>query len=321
MAALFLCAFFMLLYPTDIMLCAREACELFAKAVLPGLFPFLTVMLMATSRMKSNSFFLMALMGIAAGSPAGARLSSFAVFSPKKYRAFALVTSVMSPMFLLGTVPAWLNGHGLPIFIASTAGALMTAAFSLLFPAKKGEGDQSENSELSFSEAVNRAAQTMLTVCGCMVMGSCAGMLIGKLLPNRPLLAGFIEVTKGIKDISQEKSAPALAAMLVSFGGASLLIQNRAFYKKGALPVLEYLLFKTCHAVLGFLLAAALGPLFPARARETAVFEAVTEPFYPLLWGIAFLLSEIVLKWKEVMKRGQGNAAHKRSESRAGGRD
>ncbi len=321
MLFLLLCAFLMLLYPSDIMLCARDACALFASAVLPGLFPFLTVMLLATSRLpQKRSAIPMALMGLLSGSPTGARLSSFGNFKPKSYRAFAHMTAVMSPMFLLGTVPHWLLGHGVPIFIASTLGAFLTAGLSLLLPMHtKGEVGKGENTVLSFSEAVNRAAQTMLTVCGCMVMGSCLSMLLGKFLPfcdavTLALLQGFLEVTKGVKDISlipfvDSRLAPALCAMLVSFGGVSLMMQNFAFYRKGSLPLLPYILLKAVHGAAAFGIAYVLIPLFPAQARETVSFHSASPALAPVLWGMAFLLSEIVLKWRELIKGRQRDAA------------
>ena len=330
MPLLLLCALFMLINPREIILCAREACALFAGDVLPGIFPFLTVMLLITSRLKKEAgFFPMALMGMAAGSPAGARLSAFGHFTLKGYRAFALLTGVMSPMFLLGTVPLWLNGQGMPVFLATILGALITAGLSLALPAKGQAVMEGENGQLSLPQAINRAAQTMLTVCGCMVIGSCLGLMAGKCLPGqnallRAVVQGLLEVTKGVKDISlipfEDGRLPAAwAAALVSFGGVSLQMQNFSFYKKGALPMGIYLFLKGVHAALAFLLAYVLVPLFPAAALYTAAVGVSNTRFTLPLWGMAFLLSEIVLKWREVKKRGQGNAAHKQCESRAGG--
>lgn len=311
---LLLCAVLMLIHPMDTILRAREACALFAHAVLPGLFPFLTVMLLITSRLKRGAgFFPMAMMGLVAGSPAGARLSAFGSFTPKGYRAFVLLTGVMSPMFLLGTVPLWLKGYGMPVLLATWLGAFVTAGLSLAFPARSCVLLENENGRLSLSEAVNRAAQTMLSVCGCMVMGSCLGLMAEKYIPMQNALLkaavqGILEVTKGVRDLSDisfvdGRVLAAWTAALVSFGGVSLQMQNFSFYKKGAMPMVPYLLLKGLHAGLAFLFAYLLVPLFPVRALETAAIGFSNTRIVPPLWGMAFLLSEIVLKWRRTKQK------------------
>jgi|GEM_PF-2285626 len=330
MPLLLLCALFMLIHPSEIIFCTREACALFARDVLPGLFPFLTVMLLVTSRLKKEAgFFPMALMGMLAGSPAGARLSAFGRFTPKGYRAFALLTGVMSPMFLLGTVPLWLKGDGMPVFLASWLGALVTAGLSMALPANDVGFSETENGRLSLSEAVNRAAQTMLTVCGCMAIGSCLRFMISRYLPFenallKALIQGLTEVTKGVKDLSgipfeDRRILMAWTAALTSFGGVSLQMQNFSFYKKGALPMMPYLFLKGLHAALAFFIAYGLTPPFSSRALEAAAIGVSNTRFMLPVWGMAFLLSEIVLKWIGARKRGQRNAAHKQCEGRAGG--
>lgn len=334
MAFLIITAAAMLVFPRDVMQSAEEMCGLFARAVLPGLFPFMTVMLLITSRLKPGSQLgPVVLMGLCSGSPAGARLTGLCDFPKKTYRALAHATAVMSPMFILGTLAGWLNGYGVAMLLASTLAALLTAGFSLLLPMKGASehvrGSGAGDGPMRISEAINRAAQTMLTVCGSMVMAGALLTLFVKLFPIqsallRALLAGALEVTRGAHELSDlalldARLAPSLCIMLASFGGVSLMLQNYAFYEKGALPLIPYMLLKLLQAGLAFVICYAIAPFFEGPASAVAVMPVAFVPAWPLLvWLSSFFLSEIMLQWSGRRNKGAMHASFKQPQGRAG---
>ena len=63
---------------------ASAACRLFVTAVLPGLFPYMVLSLMAVSRVKRMSPMLLMLLGWGGGSPTGARLLPMCAGLPRR---------------------------------------------------------------------------------------------------------------------------------------------------------------------------------------------------------------------------------------------
>jgi len=247
----------MLLFPQPVMEAAQEGCALWAQAVMPGLLPFLVCLLYATGRLAlkpgnacgvtglSRPARRVMLMGLITGSPGGARLMGEAaargLLSPGDGLRLALWGGSMSPMFILGTLPLWLQqpqvgwrllaAHWLGVFVAGEAGRLIPCKPCPLLSGRPPE-------KMTLPRAIEGAVRALLVVCGCMVMGCVIGALIKTLCPRLPRGLGalcqcLVEVTAGCRELIALGAPPWTLAGAVSLGGFSLFLQNLAFWPRG----------------------------------------------------------------------------------------
>ena len=254
------------------MAAAADACRLFVQSVLPGLFPYMTLSLMLVSRMQGRMPpWLLVVLGWCGGSPAGARL--LAMHPPEDGRACrraAAACATMSPMFLVGTVGAWLGSGlaGVCVLMAVLGGGVVAAGAAGLrrhAPLPKTSGEPV--APLSLGAAVTSAAGTMLMVCGTMtllrvfaalVTEATDGVLSWLTLP----LTSVMEVTCGVLQLTRLPLPlplrTALAAGATGMGGMAVLMQNRALYPRGLVSLGEQALWQVLHGAASFLLALGL---------------------------------------------------------------
>ena len=263
LTALMLC---LLLRAQTVMAAASDACRLFVAAVLPGLLPYMTLALMLAGRFAGGMpAWGVLLLGWGGGSPAGARLlrSSRGLTRRQQVR-LAVSTATMSPMFLLGTCGGWLGSAraGAVLLGSVLAGGWLAGQMAGAFV--NGEGTtaapQEPASPLSLGEAVEQAARTMLLVCGTMVMLRVFAALAAELLPawSLPLMTA-LEVTSGAVQLAALPwplpLRTAAIAGATGFGGMAIVMQNRAAFGRGSLPLPVQLLWQAVHGALSFLIA------------------------------------------------------------------
>ena len=277
----------LLLRAETTMTAAAAACRLFVTAVLPGLMPYMVLSLMAVSRVKRMSPMLLMLLGWGGGSPTGARLLPMcAGLTRQEQLRLAVSCATMSPMFLLGTIGGWLGSRtaGAAVLVSVIAGGWIAgwaagraaqcrpSARRADRRASAGRSDDhpAALAPLTFGSAVEASARTMLLVCGTMVMLRVFAALAAEMLPSGITLpvTTFLEVTTGTAEIAS-LSLPlpwrtALIAGATGFGGMAVVMQNRAVYPEGFLPLGVQLLWQAVHGVLSFLLA--LGMMYLAAA-------------------------------------------------------
>ena len=253
----------MLLRPGLTMDAAGAACRLFVQSVLPGLFPYMTLSLMLTSRMGGRlPRWLVVALGWCGGSPTGARL--LALHNSRDRRA-AVMCATMSPMFLLGTLGSWLRSPqaGVCILLSVVAGGYLTGV--MVRPAAQAR-TAPVATPLSFGQAVTDAAKTMLMVCGTMVMLRVLAALVtgaaDRLLPALTLpLTTLLEVTTGTAAIAglplPLPLRTALMAGATGMGGAAILMQNRAACP-GLMPLWMQAGWQLLHGIISFVLALGL---------------------------------------------------------------
>ena len=253
------------------MAAASAACRLFVTAVLPGLFPYMVLSLMAVSRVKRPSPVLAMLLGWGGGSPTGARLLPLCTdLSRREQVRLAISCATMSPMFLLGTVGGWL---GSPLAGAVVLGSVITGGWAAGRMAgsciRRGEHGPNAPaaqgiSPLAFGQAVEQSARTMLLVCGTMVMLRVFAALAAEALPSDAVLpvTTLMEVTTGAAVIARLPLPlmwrTALIAGATGFGGMAILMQNRAVYPAGFMPLWHQVLWQALHGGISFLLALGL---------------------------------------------------------------
>ena len=248
---------------------ASAACRLFVTAVMPGLMPYMVLSLMAVSRVKRMSPLLLMLLGWGGGSPTGARLLPLCTgLSRREQVRLAVSCATMSPMFLLGTIGGWLSSTaaGVVCLLSVIVGGWLAGLpAGLYYREESGVSTvQTEYVPLSFGAAVEQAARTMLLVCGTMVMLRVFAALASLVLPHALILpvTTLLEVTTGAVEIAGLPLPlpwrTALIAGATGFGGMAILMQNRAVYPAGFLPLWQQMLWQAMHGGISFLLALGL---------------------------------------------------------------
>lgn len=270
-----LCAALLLLRPETVLDAAGEACRLFALSVLPGLYPYMILLLLALARLPAQApFGVLVALGWGAGSPCGAKICRARqdVWPLRRLRRLAVCCGTMSPMFLYGTLGRWLHSGtaGLCVLLAVWAGGWLAAQ-------TLGAGDRvppaappSPAPPLSLGMAVEQASTAMLTVCGCMVLGNVYSALIPALLPGLPQgvqlgISCLLEVTCASQRLAQLPLPLTVRVGLLSgetgFGALALLLQNRALGPRGLWPLPQQLGFQLLHGILSALTGYGLALL------------------------------------------------------------
>ena len=258
----------MLAFPSDSMNAARDALYLFAHSVLPALFPFTACMLLCTA---GRSFSLAPLLVFAClgGSPAGARLFADAALSPAKARRIARATGLMSPLFFTGTLASWLQSPKtalLLLFCHAGSGLL------LLLPVSRDHPEKIHLPPLSVGGALQQSALAMLSVAGCVTLGTVGAALLSCAFPFLPplplaLLQSFAEVTSGSKSLIR-LAPPCLLPLLcffTSMNGLSILLQNAAYWGKHGISLSKLLFFGIFRGAVAFLLCFLILLCLPAH--------------------------------------------------------
>ncbi len=186
-----LCAALLLLRPGIALDAAGEACRLFALSVLPGLYPYMILLLLALAHLPPQApFGALVALGWGAGSPCGAKICRARqdLWPPRRLRRLAVCCGTMSPMFLYGTLGRWLHNEtaGLCVLLAVWGGGWLAAQTIRPDPAPPRLAAPPPAPPLTLGMAVEQASIALLTVCGCMVLGNVYSALIPALLPGLP---------------------------------------------------------------------------------------------------------------------------------------
>ena len=151
-----------------------------------------------------------------------------------------------------GTFSAGLALWGIHLVIA-------LALFFLFYRRKSGKTEQNAPplSILSaFLSAVTGAAETMLRLSAFVVFFSVAMALLATVFgPVPPILAGFVELTVGVTNLSNDRLSFASAAALLGWGGIAVHCQTAAVLSDTDLSLRPYLVGKALHGLLSAALA------------------------------------------------------------------
>ena len=270
-----LCAALLLLRPGIALDAAGEACRLFALSVLPGLYPYMILLLLALAHLPAQApFGALVALGWGAGSPCGAKICRARqdLWPPRRLRRLAVCCGTMSPMFLYGTLGRWLHNEaaGLCVLLAVWGGGWLAAQTIRPAPAPPRRAAPPPAPPLTLGMAVEQASIALLTVCGCMVLGNVYSALIPALLPGLPQsvrlgISCLLEVTCASQRLVQLPLPLPLRVGLLSgetgFGALALLLQNRALGPHGLWPLRQQLGFQLLHGLLSALTGYGLALL------------------------------------------------------------
>lgn len=200
--------------------------------------------------------------------------------SKEDARAISSFASTSGPIFILGTL-------GAAIFQNAAVGAIVLASHYLaaffngfIFRNKKDNGDsivsvQAQTTDNVLGESVSKSTLAMLTLGGYIVL---AGILVDTLSllgvdkaltrmlgdnaqPIVAIIFGAVEMTRGTIECSKCDYLPlgiALASLIVSFGGLSVILQSHALLSPCGIKLSQIVLRKLTQSVISFVITFAI---------------------------------------------------------------
>lgn len=277
MAALicFLLAGMILCFPGTTISASQSALSIWARDIVPSLFPYMVLCKMTAQRLRSARFPaapLAALLGCMGGSPSGAAMLSVSSGGMAQSQLYALcaLTGTISPMFFVGTLHAWGVAQKTCLCLLAAHGLGALSAFVCvrrLSPVREKIAAR-ETPEKANGNPITDSVFSVLGVGGCIVFFSVAAACIRILFPFLPetgcaYLQSVLEIAGGMRLLIQTSSASfardVSMAVLTGFGGLSILTQNHLFLQvcgvtKGRLLCLALLRALMSGAVMALLL-------------------------------------------------------------------
>ena len=254
MAALicFLLAGMILCFPGTTISASQSALSIWARDIVPSLFPYMVLCKMTAQRLRSARFPaapLAALLGCMGGSPSGAAMLSVSSGGMAQSQLYALcaLTGTISPMFFVGTLHAWGVAQKTCLCLLAAHGLGALSAFVCvrrLSPVREKVAAR-ESPEKANGNPITDSVFSVLGVGGCIVFFSVAAACIRIPFPFLPetgcaYLQSVLEIAGGMRLLIQTSSASfardVSMAVLTGFGGLSILTQNHLFLQAFALP-------------------------------------------------------------------------------------
>lgn len=251
------CAAALLWFSSAAMQACREAAQVFFTGVMPGLFPMMVISRLLPQPHRKGAAVQTVLFGWMSGSPAAAQRVMASGAEGKALEKLLCAAGVMSPLFLTGTLGAWVGSReaGWKMLLAHWLGAALTA---LLWRGESRGGSQQERMPAStLVSAVSQSMTSLLAVCGAMMLFSVLAGVLQELLPlPAPVFAvlhAMLEIGSGAKAVIDAfpQSPCALLCALCSFGGMSLWLQNLLFVGTAIRPV-KLLLMRALHGAVSY---------------------------------------------------------------------
>ncbi|NLO84221.1 MAG: hypothetical protein GX096_02150 [Clostridiales bacterium] len=311
----------LLFFSSSAMDAALNAASVFVHGVMPALFPMMIISQLmrpmdVSKRPNGANLRLLGgnvLFAFAAGSPASTqrtmKMHSDGLL-PKPYLLPMLAAGgVMSPMFFLGTLAGWtgLTHAALIILLIHWLSALITSAVVSSIKRSRGSDASSRPAFPSSTQgkpptpprsilaalpsAIASSAQSLLCVCGSMMLFSIIAALIGALLStafplwtaSHPKLLAImwaaLEIGGGASALITAYPAPPLTLLcaLCSFGGLSIWMQNLLFIGNSIRPA-KLLLIRMLHGAISYGLCHLLFSIFPLLTETFSQPQAIPAP-------------------------------------------
>lgn len=255
----------LLAFSEEAMRSALAAAQAFVNGVMPALLPMMVLGKFLPNSAKAERsqwtrWLRAAFFAFAAGSPAAAQrarqMREEGGLSQKNWECLLCLTGVMSPMFFTGTLAGWLKSprdgwlllglHWLGAVITACLWHVLSRADTAVLPSA---GEIAAPEKPSLPAAIAQSAQSLLCVCGAMMVFSIAACLVrsglARMFPAWTAAhADWLAVLWAAMEIGGGSSAvigawaqpqPVLSA-LCGFGGLSIWLQNLLFLDKSIRP-------------------------------------------------------------------------------------
>lgn len=275
----------LLAFSNNAMAAALTAAKCFVSGVLPALLPMMVLgkMLPDGTNSEHSQWGIWVRTGFfacAAGSPASAQRAAGVrgACSSRSWECLLCLTGVMSPMFFTGTLAGWLGSarDGWVLLGLHWLGAGITAGIWRLVcrtddpPAAAPQ--RSACRRTSLPEAIAQSAQSLLCVCGAMMVFSVAASIVrglmGSIFPVWTAQhADWLAVMWAVMEIGGGSSALIAAlqephawlSALCGFGGLSIWLQNLLFLEDSIRPA-KLLCMRAVHGAVCYALVRILNP-------------------------------------------------------------
>lgn len=282
-------AFLMMMWPDTALEAAQGAMYTWVKSVAPALFPFLTLLPALTSPAAREMYeralgwamrplFGLSgraapalLIGLMAGSPAGARAAARVAdgLDARQARRLGLMCAGVSPMYLIGGVGAALLGEarvGVHLALSQAAAQLLLGA---LLRGGRGGAVASVDPAADEEKPVRAAVAAVLQVCGYMVLFSVGAALVARLAGRTAGDAALyvLDMPSGLARAGERGAALWMVAAIAGFGGVCIGAQNMAHLRQLGVRWRDYLAARGFVAAVCALTTAAR---FPRRGAAVA---------------------------------------------------
>ena len=206
MAALicFLLAGMILCFPGTTISASKSALSIWARDIVPSLFPYMVLCKMTAQRLRSARFPaapLAALLGCMGGSPSGAAMLSVSSGGMAQSQLYALcaLTGTISPMFFVGTLHAWGVAQKTCLCLLAAHGLGALSAFVCvrrLSPVREKVAAR-ETPEKANGNPITDSVFSVLGVGGCIVFFSVAAASFPVFAGNRVRLSAIHAGNRG----------------------------------------------------------------------------------------------------------------------------
>jgi len=267
--------FVLTVLPEQCVCFARQAMQIWAKNVVPSLFPYMVMCRLLSNELKRMNVpvkLSVTVLGLFGGSPAGASvLAGYdGQMTKKELHSLCALTGTISPMFFLSTVTDWAKDLrlGLLLLTSNIFGAVISSAFINVFHGRNYDQRRIERHlrVSSESDPLHQSITAILIVGGNIVLFSVmAGYLsfIPLLSPCvHAVLHAMLETAGGVYVLSQIpmpfEHRAVLIAFTSGFGGLSILFQNLSFLKTYGIRLKHLLVYGMIRACTGALIMFGL---------------------------------------------------------------
>ena len=296
-------AFQILIHTISILESVRFSFSIWTNNIFPSLFPFLILsdflihygfvelvgelckpIMNSLFRVKGEGAFVF-IMSIISGFPSNAKytrqLYLDGILTEKEASKLLMFTHFSNPLFILGTISAFLNDKkiGLMILLCHYGTNLIIGLlvrnyapcekkkeeFSLqkaIFKMHEKRIQSKESFGLFFYETITQSIQTLLLILGVITVFLILTTILNHTIPvsslYQSIFNGLFEMTQGLKyvsllDISTKKKA-VLSTFLLSFGGLSVHLQMISILSDTRISYKPFFLARILHAILSSVL-------------------------------------------------------------------
>ena len=277
----------LILFPAEASDAVRQGLSLCLQTVLPSLFPFFVLSSLFIASGAADAFghalepvmrplFYLSgagasalALGLVGGYPVGARTVAelYCAGNLSKAEAERLLSfcNNAGPGFILGICGGAVFGSvraGLYLYLVHVAAAVLTGVLlrrctimECAAERPRRRRTQQQNIVSAFPACVRDSFAAVWSVCGFVVLFAVVLRFVTLLLPNRPLLVGFIELTNAVTALPADRGGFVLCALFLAWGGLSVHAQTLSVLDETDLSVRLYFLGKTVQAALSVPLA------------------------------------------------------------------
>lgn len=312
---------------TDTQVCldaARNAIALCADTVIPSLFPFFVcsglLCVLGFSTLCSHFLSpvmrplfnlpgtgaLTLFMGILSGYPVGAAttVDLYKTGQCTKTEAERMLAfcNNSGPMFIIGVVGSSCLGSevaGWYLYISHIISALLVGVVFRFYKSNltvdrtlpPALEQTKKTTVFSLGGVIDSSVFSILKVCGFIIFFA----VFVKALPTSPFLYSFVEITGGIKFLSQSNTAFTLPfiSFFLALSGISVLFQVFAIIQPFGISLRPYMAGKLLQGILSFIITCILLKCFPL-AMETFAENAVLSSLTPVSLSFSSVVISLI---------------------------